>query len=223
MDHSFYFYDSQYQNDFNELNNEDDSQNEKENSYGIDQNGIDGDALLISLVRNYPYLYNKELTDFKDIIKKQNAWTEIGNILNMTADECQSRWTRLRERYAREKKQKQEETTTGSGASKRKSFEFFENMQFLERFVKRRRTISNVYKKNIPPSTKCINLQKNFGSRGGENSTSSMIESTFILPSSKDSSEKTNLSSKDSSEKTDSEKNIIKIQMIAQIIPLHQY
>jgi len=58
---------------------------------------------------------------------------------SLLADECQSRWTRLRERYAREKKQKQEETTTGSGASKRKSFEFFENMQFLERFVKRRR------------------------------------------------------------------------------------
>jgi len=90
MDHTFYFYDSQYQNenDFNELNNEDDSQNKKENSYGVDQNvcvcEIDGDALLISLVRNYPYLYNKELTDFKDIIKKQNAWTKIGNILNMT-------------------------------------------------------------------------------------------------------------------------------------------
>lgn len=85
MDHTFYFYDSQYQNenDFNELNNEDDSQNEKENSYGVDQNEIDEDALLISLVRNYSYLYNKELTDFKDIIKKQNAWTEIGNILNM--------------------------------------------------------------------------------------------------------------------------------------------
>ncbi|XP_025265101.1 transcription factor Adf-1-like [Camponotus floridanus] len=159
MDHTFYFYDFQYQNDFNELNNEDDSQNEEENSYGVDQNGIAGDALLISLVRNYSYLYNKELTDFKDIIKKQNAWTEIGNILNMTAHECQSRWTRLRERYAREKKQKQEETTTGSGASKRKSFEFFENMQILERFVKRRRTIFNMYK-NIPPSTKCIDLQK---------------------------------------------------------------
>lgn len=61
-------------------------------------------------------------------------------ILNMTAEECQSRWVRLRERYTREKKQRQSETTTGSGASKRKTFEFFENMTFLEPFVKRRST-----------------------------------------------------------------------------------
>lgn len=45
----------------------------------------------------------------------------------------------MRERYTREKKQRQEETTTGSGVAKRKIFEFFENMQFLEPFVKRRR------------------------------------------------------------------------------------
>lgn len=41
--------------------------------------------------------------------------------------------------YSREKKQRQEETTTGSGVFKRKAFELFDNMQFLERFVKRRK------------------------------------------------------------------------------------
>lgn len=56
----------------------------------------------------------------------------------LQVEDCQCRWMRLRERYSREKKQ-QEETTTGSGASKRKTFEFFDNMQFLERFVKRRK------------------------------------------------------------------------------------
>ncbi|XP_067206640.1 uncharacterized protein [Linepithema humile] len=79
----------------------------------------------------------------------------------MTVDECQSRWTRLRERYTREKKQRQEETTTGSGASKRKTFEFFNNMQFLDPFVKKRRTMTNVqHAKSSPLTKRCISLQK---------------------------------------------------------------
>lgn len=65
----------------------------------------------------------------------------------LIVDDCQSRWTRLRERYAREKKQKQEESRTGSGASKRKAFEFFEAMQFLEPFVKRRRYKNKITEK----------------------------------------------------------------------------
>nr|XP_012232165.1 PREDICTED: uncharacterized protein LOC105677862 [Linepithema humile] len=81
----------------------------------------------------------------------------------MTVDECQSRWTRLRERYTREKKQRQEETTTGSEASKRKTFEFFNNMQFLDPFVKKRRTMTNVqHAKSSPLTKRCISLQKNF-------------------------------------------------------------
>ncbi|KYN00641.1 Transcription factor Adf-1 [Cyphomyrmex costatus] len=100
---------------------------------------VDGDAILISLVQSHPYLYNKQLSDFKDSLKKENAWTEIAKILNMKVDECHTRWTRLRERYSREKKQRQEETTTGSEVSKRKAFEFFDNMQFLDPFVKKRR------------------------------------------------------------------------------------
>ncbi|XP_011684318.1 PREDICTED: transcription factor Adf-1-like, partial [Wasmannia auropunctata] len=108
------------------------------------QSEVDGDRLLISLVQSHPYLYNKELSDFKDALKKENAWIEIAKILNMKMGECQTRWTRLRERYTREKKQKQEESTTGSGASRRKTFEFFDNMKFLEPFIKKRRTMTNI-------------------------------------------------------------------------------
>lgn len=85
MDHNAYYSDSQYQQD----NNFD--RMESENSYSIydedfveHQNETNGDALLISLVRDHPYLYNKELTDFKCSIKRQNAWEEIGSILNMS-------------------------------------------------------------------------------------------------------------------------------------------
>lgn len=80
MDHNSYSFYSQYHEDENSCEVENLYENENE----VDQNETDGDALLVSLVRDHPYLYNKELTDFKDCIKKQNAWTEIGMILNMT-------------------------------------------------------------------------------------------------------------------------------------------
>ena len=80
MDHNSYFFYSQYYEDENSCEEENPYETENE----VDQNETDGDALLISLVKDHPYLYNKELTDFKDVIKKQNAWSEIGIIFNMT-------------------------------------------------------------------------------------------------------------------------------------------
>jgi len=69
MDHCYYFK-SHYQNDddFHEI---------------VFQDEMDRDGILISLVQSHPYLYNKELSDFKDGVKKENAWIEIARILNM--------------------------------------------------------------------------------------------------------------------------------------------
>lgn len=72
MDHDSYYYASSYQDEDEDFDD------------GKNKNEMSGDALLISLVRDYPYLYNKELTDFKDSIKKQNAWIEIANVMGMT-------------------------------------------------------------------------------------------------------------------------------------------
>lgn len=72
MDHNSYYFNSQYQDDDDNEFDEIDTQGE-----------VDGDGILISLIQSHPYLYNKELSDFKDAIKKQNAWIEIAKILNM--------------------------------------------------------------------------------------------------------------------------------------------
>lgn len=42
------------------------------------------DSLLVDLVKGYPHIYNKQSKDFKDIIKRNNSWKEIGDILNAT-------------------------------------------------------------------------------------------------------------------------------------------
>ncbi|XP_033216761.1 uncharacterized protein LOC117172709 [Belonocnema kinseyi] len=96
------------------------------------------DKLIISLVREYPHVYNKEFPGFKDARKKENSWREIASIAGMDVESCQKRWTRLRERYSREKNWREKDATE-SGASRRKPFIFYESMNFLQQFVLRRR------------------------------------------------------------------------------------
>jgi len=43
-----------------------------------------GDELLIDMVRIRPYLYDKNISNYKDTIMKENAWTEIATTLNIT-------------------------------------------------------------------------------------------------------------------------------------------
>lgn len=71
----------------------------------------------------------------------------------LPAEECQSRCTRLKERYSREKKQ-QQETTTGSKASRRKTFEFFENIHFLETICEKKKVRLTYYYQDITMANK---------------------------------------------------------------------
>ncbi|XP_029163688.1 transcription factor Adf-1-like, partial [Nylanderia fulva] len=125
MDHNMYTFQSQYQQD---------DALENENYYSVINEDVsleyeDEDAILISLVQDYPFLYNKELTDFKDNIKKQNAWAEIATAVNIT-EECQSRWTRLRERYTREKNREKQKVLREVEQSKESPLNFMKICSF---------------------------------------------------------------------------------------------
>lgn len=43
-----------------------------------------GDELLKDLVRSRPFLYNKSLQEYRDPSMKENAWTEISSVMNMS-------------------------------------------------------------------------------------------------------------------------------------------
>ena len=49
------------------------------------------------------------------------------------------RWSQLHGRYSREKKKREEEMRSGSGLSQRRGFTLYEDMQFLECHVQKRR------------------------------------------------------------------------------------
>lgn len=50
----------------------------------VKENEKGSDELLIDAVRDYPHLYNSILKEYKDIQMKENSWTEIASVMNMT-------------------------------------------------------------------------------------------------------------------------------------------
>ncbi|XP_046593570.1 transcription factor Adf-1 [Neodiprion lecontei] len=102
------------------------------------------DEILIDAVKSYPHLYDTSCKDYRDAIKKENSWVEIAGVLNATPQICSTRWTRLRESYSKEKKKKNTENKSGSGAAQRRGFVHFEAMRFIDKFVKTRSSVSNV-------------------------------------------------------------------------------
>lgn len=104
----------------------------------------EGDYLLIDLVKHNSHLYNKELKDFKDIEKREQTWHEIAGSLNISVNECQQKWVRLREKFSKEKRIQEEFERTGNNKFKLSTWPFYEELRFLEPFIKRR----NVYHKS---------------------------------------------------------------------------
>ncbi|KAF5289050.1 hypothetical protein FQA39_LY03929 [Lamprigera yunnana] len=93
--------------------------------------GIVGNELeLITLVRNCPFLYDKNLPDFKDIRKKNIAWSAIARVMTCKVHEVQQRWRSLREGYNRYKK---EMTEDDNGLVR--PWDFYEEMKFIEPYI----------------------------------------------------------------------------------------
>lgn len=102
-------------------------------------------SLLIELVQQYCFLYDKTRKDFKDVQKKQNAWQEIAETLNCEVEEVKTRWRTLRERYVRESRI--HETNTRSGQSQEDPgmlWEWYSNLSFLSKHIKPRKTTTNL-------------------------------------------------------------------------------
>ncbi|KAM0728537.1 Transcription factor Adf-1 [Formica fusca] len=125
----------------NNINMSDKEVNENLNPEVTLQDGEDRnfDDVLINIVKGYPHLYDCSCKDDRDVIKKENSWVEISKIMNTSPDVCCNRWARLRESFSKEKKKRQNEMTSGSGASKRRGFVYFESMKFIDKFVKTRK------------------------------------------------------------------------------------
>ncbi|XP_018575297.1 transcription factor Adf-1-like [Anoplophora glabripennis] len=137
----------------------------------FESNNKEGDELLIDLIKSYPALYNKENSDYKDAIVKENSWKEIAFAMNLTVLECQTRWTRLRQYYSKERLLNEKETRSGQSGSVRKKWPLFDSMLFLEKHINKRKTFSNMSrhsihlaKENMNPTSEKYNEVENYSS-----------------------------------------------------------
>ncbi|KMQ85548.1 transcription factor adf-1 [Lasius niger] len=82
---------------------------------------------------------------------KENSWRELALSTNMSVNDCRIRWTRLRERFGKEKRLRETtDTQSDSGAIRRPLFPFYESMLFSENHIKRRKTFTNVSSSKQP-------------------------------------------------------------------------
>ncbi|CAH1171050.1 unnamed protein product [Phaedon cochleariae] len=99
------------------------------------------DGPLIDLIRQYPWLYDKQEKQYRNKNAKQNAWQMIANILKTNPEDCEQRWIVLRNRFCTELRN-MKTRPSGSGATT-SSWHLFEAMSFLSDFIIPRKSRGN--------------------------------------------------------------------------------
>ncbi|XP_030752600.1 transcription factor Adf-1-like [Sitophilus oryzae] len=92
---------------------------------------------LIELVRGYTYIY--DMTDYRysDNQLRDDAWKEIGEILQIKPKDCKRIWATLRDAYRRSvKKQKEQQSGEFTGVIRRWRYE--KQMSFLLPYMRER-------------------------------------------------------------------------------------
>lgn len=111
----------------------------------------ESDIRLIEQVQRAPCLYDSRNPDFRLANKKEQQWDQVAELLGMTQWEARKRWTCLRDRYVRELKQ----TVLHPGRNKFGKSSFFQQMDFLRAYVKKRKQRHNS-KGNSLSSKNCL-------------------------------------------------------------------
>ncbi|KYM94041.1 Transcription factor Adf-1 [Cyphomyrmex costatus] len=106
------------------------------------------DELVIACVQSYTHLYNKKDKNYKDHLMKEQSWKKIAKTCNVSVDEVQYRWKRLKDRYTKERRLNENATRSGSGKQQNKQWPLFESMKSLEKHIQRRRYRQNLLIKN---------------------------------------------------------------------------
>ncbi|XP_069678807.1 transcription factor Adf-1-like [Periplaneta americana] len=79
--------------------------------------------------------------EFKNTLKKDLIWKEIGNMVNKSDGQCKMRWKSIRDHYKRQRKQ-EKNTGTGSAATKKRA-SYWDRLRFLDTVEDERESFSN--------------------------------------------------------------------------------
>lgn len=94
---------------------------------------MDSDIELVKAIKQNAALYDPSHPDFKYTMRKEEIWQEVATYLGITSLDLKRRWTCLRDKYTRELKQRREEILRTEPSP------FFNSMEFLRPFVRKRR------------------------------------------------------------------------------------
>ncbi|OXU17514.1 hypothetical protein TSAR_005611 [Trichomalopsis sarcophagae] len=89
----------------------------------------ENDDLFLDLIKERPCLYDKTLADYRDKIVIENAMEEIAFIMQDSVENCEKKWKEFKQAYTRETDLQELESRSGSGASTRKQWTYFERMK----------------------------------------------------------------------------------------------
>ncbi|XP_049804692.1 transcription factor Adf-1-like [Schistocerca nitens] len=123
---------------------------------------------LIEEVRQYNFLYDTRDPDYKNILKKAEAWRDIAAKLDQNAETLKTKWRNLRDAYVKHKKLVK--GTTGHSLKRYRSWPWSEHMRFMDCALEARPTTSN-----IPCSTEAVTSDSERHSQPGQHSSDSTI------------------------------------------------
>ncbi|KAF5277434.1 hypothetical protein FQA39_LY06247 [Lamprigera yunnana] len=133
------------------------------------------DLALVSVIEDYPLIYDKSHRFYKDVIAKKNAFAAIAEMLNLqhqTTEYYEKRWLQLRKRFTEERRKR---LPSGSAASTY-MWPLFNAMQYLDAHTSKRLkcTVGNVQIPIETTASSCISQEANL--EDIENLTSETIE-----------------------------------------------
>ncbi|XP_047503412.1 uncharacterized protein LOC125048665 [Pieris napi] len=86
---------------------------------------------LIELFQSKPLLWDCSIKQYKDRNKKNDAFEEISQVLNIPKKDVETKIHVLRTQFTREKKKMSAKKTTGSGAIEKCKWIYYEPLEFL--------------------------------------------------------------------------------------------
>ncbi|XP_024879819.1 transcription factor Adf-1-like [Temnothorax curvispinosus] len=111
---------------------------------------------------------------------KNKSWEEIAKTCNISAEEVQERWKRLKTRYSKQRRLIEQATRSGSGIQTIKQWPLFKIMKFMNKHIQRRRNFSNVLLRPGIKSEKNASEKLNFSHQNERESTSVCQQSPNI-------------------------------------------
>ncbi|KAF6207930.1 hypothetical protein GE061_016379 [Apolygus lucorum] len=105
------------------------------------------DEKLIEIVSGYSILWNMAHSDWKNHMKKDLVWIEVGSQLEKTSSHCKLRWRSIRDHYRKQRKH-EKGMPTGSAAAKKRAT-YWDRLDFLDSVEDERRTFSNANMQDV--------------------------------------------------------------------------